>query len=112
MRTADTKRFVAEIAAGYGRRLRLFLSVRLRNVHVVPDVAQEVFLRLMRVDKQDAIRNPEAYLYTVASHVLQHHTLRQSTGSVFVEITDALAELALPESENPAVKADTAARMA
>lgn len=112
MSTADTKSFVAEIAARYGRRLRQFLSVRLRNVHDVPDVAQEVFLRLMRVDRQDAIRNPEAYLYTVASHVLQQHTLRQSTDPVFVEITDAFAELKLPETENPAVKADTAGRMA
>jgi RNA polymerase sigma-70 factor (ECF subfamily) len=109
--TATTKGFAAEIATRYGRRLRQFLSVRLRNVHDVPDVAQEVFLRLLRVERQDAIRNPEAYLFTVASHVLQQHTLRQSTDPVFIDITDALAELAIPAGEDPAAKAASAERM-
>ena len=111
MPTATPKGFAAEIATRYGRRLRQFLSVRLRNVHDVPDVAQEVFLRLLRVERQDAIRNPEAYLFTVASHVLQQHTLRRSADPVFVDITDALAELATPAGEDPAAKADTAERM-
>lgn len=111
MLTPDRKSFVATIAARYGRRLRQFLSVRLRNVHDVPDVAQEVFLRLLRVERQDAIRNPEAYLFTVASHVLQQHTLRQSTHPVFVDITDALAELTTPPCEDPAVKADNSGRI-
>lgn len=91
--------------------MRQFLSVRLRNVHDVPDVAQEVFLRLLRVERQDAIRNPEAYLYTVASHVLQQHTLRQSTDPVFVDITDALAEFTAPAAEDPAARADMSGRI-
>jgi RNA polymerase sigma factor (sigma-70 family) len=109
--TANRKVFVAEIAARYGRRLRQFLSVRLRNVHDAPDVAQEVFLRLLRVERQEAIRNPEAYLFTVASHVLQQHTLRKSTDPVFVDITDAIDELPLTPGEDPADKTDTAGRM-
>lgn len=107
----DRKGFVATIAAQYGRRLRQFLSVRLRNVHDVPDVAQEVFLRLLRVERQDAIRNPEAYLFTVASHVLQQHALRRSAAPVFVDITDAAAELATAPGEDPAAKSDYAARI-
>jgi RNA polymerase sigma-19 factor, ECF subfamily len=109
--TPDRKGFVANIAARYGRRLRQFLAVRLRNVHDVPDVAQEVFLRLLRVERQDAIRNPEAYLYTVASHVLQQHNLRQSTDPDFVDITDALAELGTPASEDPAARADASGKI-
>jgi RNA polymerase sigma factor (sigma-70 family) len=108
---SEEKTFVATIAARYGRRLRQFLSVRLRNVQDVPDLAQEVFLRLLRVERHDAIRNPEAYLFTVASHVLQQHALRRSTDPVFVDITDALSELALPEGDDPAAKADNAERM-
>ncbi|HVW70475.1 MAG TPA: RNA polymerase sigma factor [Steroidobacteraceae bacterium] len=111
MQFSDRKSFVATMAARYGRRLRQFLSVRLRNVHDAPDVAQEVFLRLLRVERQDTIRNPEAYLFTVASHVLQQHALRRAADPVFVDITDAYSELALPEGEDPAVKADRAGRM-
>jgi RNA polymerase sigma-70 factor (ECF subfamily) len=108
--TPDRKGFVATIAAQYGRRLRQFLAVRLRNVHDVPDVAQEVFLRLLRVERQDAIRNPEAYLFTIASHVLQQHALRKSADPVFVDITDTVLELAAP-GEDPAAKADHAGRI-
>lgn len=107
----DSKGFVATIAAQYGRRLRQFLSVRLRNVNDVPDIAQEVFLRLLRVKRQDAILNPEAYLFTVASHVLQQHTLRRSTDPVFVDITDADLELAAPAGEDPATRAEQAGRI-
>jgi RNA polymerase sigma factor (sigma-70 family) len=107
----DAKNFVATIAARYGRRLRRFLSVRLRNVHDVPDVAQEVFLRLLRVERHDTIRNPEAYLFTVASHVLHQHTLNQSSAPVFVDITDAVSELTTPAGEDPAARVDDAARI-
>jgi hypothetical protein len=65
----DNRNFVASIAARYGRRLRRFLSVRLRNTADVPDLAQEVFLRLLRVEGYESIRSPEAYLFTIASHV-------------------------------------------
>jgi len=109
--TADGKGFVAEIAARYGRRLRRFLSVRLRNVHDVPDVAQEVFLRLLRVQQQDAILNPEAYLFTVASHVLHQHTLRRSMDPVSIDITDAQDEIDFPGTEDPEAKADAAGKM-
>jgi hypothetical protein len=42
--------FVSNIANRYGDRLRRFLSRRLRNVSDAPDLAQEVFLRLLRVE--------------------------------------------------------------
>lgn len=105
------------MAARYGRRLRRFLSVHLRNVHDVPDLAQEVFLRLLRVSRQDAIRNPEAYLFTVASHVLHQHALRQSAAPPFVDITeiadvtDAPPELTASAGEDPALRAETSERM-
>jgi len=42
--------FVSEIASRYGRRLLSFFTQRLRNRADAPDLAQEVFLRLMRVE--------------------------------------------------------------
>lgn len=107
----EKKSLVATLAIQYGRRLRRFLSVRLRNVHDVPDLAQEVFLRLLRVREQESIRNPEAYLFTVAGHVLQQHGLRQATESSLVDITDAVSELATPDGEDPTTRADNAQRV-
>lgn len=92
---ADRKSFVAVIASKYGRRSRRFLSARSRNVADVPDLAQEVFLRLMRVEHHEAIRSPEAYLFTVASHVLHQHALRQASTPTTLDVNEALTELNL-----------------
>ena len=111
MLTADKRSFVAAIAVRYGSRLRRFLSVRLRNAQDVREIAQEVFLRLLRVDKHDAIRNPEAYLFTVASHVIHQHALRRTQSPTFVDITEVASELITSDGEDPATKADNAQRV-
>ncbi|MGO9995962.1 MAG: RNA polymerase sigma factor [Steroidobacteraceae bacterium] len=80
MASIDIQGFVADLAAKHDRRLRLYLSNRLRNVADAPDLVQEVYLRLLRVSRHDSIRNPEAYLLTVASHVLQQYMLREASG--------------------------------
>jgi RNA polymerase sigma factor (sigma-70 family) len=107
----DKNRFISSIASQYGRRLRRFLSVRLRNPADVPDLAQEVFLRLLRVDRRDAIRSPEAYLFTVASHVIHQHTLRQSAVPPTVDIEDVFAELHALPTDDPESRADTQQRI-
>jgi DNA-directed RNA polymerase specialized sigma24 family protein len=58
--------FVERLATEYGQRLRRFFSLRVRQIHDIPDLAQEVYLRLLRVDRHELIRNPENYLFTVA----------------------------------------------
>src|SRR6202451_1417691 len=105
------QRFVSNIANRYGDKLRRFLSKRLRNVSDAPDLAQEVFLRLLRVEHHETIRSPEAYLFTVASHVLHQHTLRQSMTPVTVDISELFAELQLTSNDDPAACADIAQRI-
>jgi RNA polymerase sigma factor (sigma-70 family) len=108
---ADRQNFVAGIAAQYGRRLRRFLSARLRNAADAPDLAQEVFLRLLRVEHHEAIRSPEAYLFTVASHVLHQHALRQSAIPASVDITELFTELQLISTDDPTACAETQQRL-
>jgi RNA polymerase sigma factor (sigma-70 family) len=103
--------FVLDLASRYGDRLRRFLSQRLRNVSDAPDLAQEVFLRLMRVEHHETIRSPEAYLFTVASHVLHQHTLRQSMTPVTVDISELFSELQLTSNDDPAARVDVAQRI-
>lgn len=103
--------FVSSIALRYGDKLRRFLSQRLRNVADAPDLAQEVFLRLMRVEHHETIRSPEAYLFTVASHVLHQHTLRQSTAPKSVNIAEIFSELQLTSGDDPARALATDQRM-
>jgi RNA polymerase sigma-70 factor (ECF subfamily) len=52
----------------YGDRLHRFLLKRLGRQEA-EDVAQEVYVRLMHVPYSDFIRNPEAYIFSVARQV-------------------------------------------
>lgn len=109
---AESQRsFVAALAAKYGQRLRRFLSSRARNPADVPDLAQEVFLRLMRVEQHAVIRSPEAYLFTVASHVVHQHTLREASAPRAIDITELLTELELTSTDDPAAAAETQERL-
>jgi RNA polymerase sigma-19 factor, ECF subfamily len=77
----------------------------------VPDLAQEVFLRLMRIQHHETIRSPEAYLFTVASHVLHQHMLKQSTTPQSLDISELFSELNLTSGDDPVSKADIAQRI-
>lgn len=108
---SNNRSFVASIAARYGPRLRRFLSVRLRNAADVPDLAQEVFLRLLRVEGCESIRSPEAYLFTIASHVIHQHAVRRSSEPVAVDIAEVFSELRTPSSDDPSNQVAHAQRL-
>ncbi len=101
MSAGESKAFVAELVAKHGCRLRRFLAARLRNKADIGDLAQEVYLRLLRVERHDHIRNPEAYLLTIAGHVLQQHALASAAGPVSVDIMEELMEERIAEESDP-----------
>lgn len=83
----DKNSFVADLEKRHGQRLRRFLASRLRNRTAdVHDIAQEVFLRLLRINHHETIRSSESYLYTIAFHVLHQHAMRRSTIPEAVDI--------------------------
>jgi len=69
--------FVERLFAEHGRALHAYFLRRLRVKTDAPDLAQEVYLRLLRVNDVDAIRNPQNYLFTVASNLLKEHGVAQ-----------------------------------
>jgi RNA polymerase sigma-70 factor (ECF subfamily) len=91
----DSKQaFVIALQRTHGHKLRRYLAARMRNsASDLPDLVQEVFLRLLRLDDHEAIRNSQAYLYTVASHVLHQHALKQAAAAESADITDVRSEL-------------------
>ena len=105
------KNFVAEVAAKHGQRLRRFLAARIRNTADTADLAQEVFLRLLRVKRFEQIRSPEAYLLTVASHVIHQHRLASVETPVNLEAIDELAGEQLATEFDPVAHADLQRRL-
>lgn len=87
---ADSQPLIEELATRQGSRLRRFLRRRVRNSADIPDLIQEVFLRLLRVPSRETIRLPEAYLFTIARHAAQQHRLSTARADRFVELDSAL----------------------
>jgi RNA polymerase sigma factor (sigma-70 family) len=105
---SDKQAFVADIEKQHGQRLRRFLASRLRHRAAdVQDLAQEVFLRLLRIDHHETIRSSEAYLYTIAFHVLHQHVLRRSAMPEAVEITVLINELESAPGSDPVTQFET-----
>jgi RNA polymerase sigma-70 factor (ECF subfamily) len=67
--------WVDEVALSMGSDLLRFLQARLPCVHDAEDLAQEVYLRLMRVTDRERIRNPRAYVLRVAANVVHEWRL-------------------------------------
>ena len=106
--TSEAKRdFLSAMQKAHGQRLRRFLSTRVRNAADIPDLVQEVFLRLLRINHHESIRNPQAYLYTVASHVLHQHALRDRASSEVVRFSDVIPDLPPSVDDDPAAEVET-----
>ena len=64
---AETKKtVVARLFAEHRGALQAFLYRRVRRRPEAAELAQEVYVRILRVPDIGAIRDPGAYLYTVA----------------------------------------------
>lgn len=101
----DRQSRVAGLLDSHGPQLRRFLIRRVRNAADVPDIIQEVFLRMLRIPDYEALRSPEAYLFTVAQHVAQQHALREAASPEAVDVTRMVAELHAAADSDPAMQA-------
>jgi RNA polymerase sigma factor (sigma-70 family) len=102
----DAQEFVAGLVVSHGAQLRRFLLARVANIADVPDIAQEVYLRMLRIPNIESIRSPEAYLFTVAQHVVQQHTLKSRARPTSIELTQVLATTAATTEADPALEHD------
>ena len=104
----DKQAFVANLEKQHGQQLRRFLASRLRHRGAdVPDLVQEVFLRLLRIDYHETIRSSEAYLFTIAFHVLHQHVMRRAAIPESVEISELIDQMEAAPDCDPANQAET-----
>jgi RNA polymerase sigma factor (sigma-70 family) len=102
MRTA-AKTLVERLFAEHYPALLAFFYRRVRAQSDAPDLAQEVYLRMLRVSDSEAIRNPEGYLFTVASNLAKEHAVLEHRRAKSIELDKAGAEPSLqsqPAYEN------------
>lgn len=106
MSAEAARALITGLVASHGVKLRRFLLLRLRNAADVPDILQEVYLRMLRVPNVESIRSPEAYLFTVAQHVVQQHGLRQSATPPSIELTEMLNSARAVPDVDPVLELD------
>jgi RNA polymerase sigma factor (sigma-70 family) len=82
----------------WNRSLLRFIGRRVRAPVDIEDLAQETYLRLLRAHDLGRVRNPQAYLLRVASHVISEWRTRQPPQDM-LEVMDenSLASEAPPE---------------
>jgi RNA polymerase sigma factor (sigma-70 family) len=84
----------------WNRSLFHFLRRRVRSTIEVQDLAQETYLRLLGARDLSHVRNPQAYLLQVASHVAMEWCDRQPRcDSMMMFDDDMLVDSRLPELE-------------
>jgi RNA polymerase sigma factor (sigma-70 family) len=66
-----TPSFARRTFESYHEGLHRFLLRRLHSAQDASDVMQEVFLRVLQLERTEVVRNPKGYLYGIASHVAQ-----------------------------------------
>jgi len=112
---ADPKPSLVErLFAEHGGALQAFFRRRIRSKTEAPDLAQEVYLRMLRVSDQEAIRNPVPYLYTVANNLVKEHAVlerRRASGVDVDEVTSHEQLEIVPTFEGDLDAAQRAARL-
>jgi RNA polymerase sigma-70 factor (ECF subfamily) len=95
---ADPKRwFVEKLFAEHRGALQRYIHRRIRTKSEAADLAQEVYVRMLRLSDTEAIRNPQLYLYTVASNLVKEHAVRERRLTIRPEIDETSVEERLGE---------------
>lgn len=82
----------------WNRNLLQFLGRRVRSPVEVEDLAQEIYLRLLRAPDLMQVRNPQAYLLRVAGNVVAEWRRQSAPMESFsIEEEDAPVDECLPE---------------
>jgi RNA polymerase sigma factor (sigma-70 family) len=99
--SADQKPSLVErLFAEHSGALHAFFRRRIRSKSEAADLAQEVYLRLLRVSDQEAIRDPIPYLYAVANNLVKEHAVLERRRGHSIDIDSVIShqQLALPTS--------------
>jgi RNA polymerase sigma factor (sigma-70 family) len=80
---------VERLFAEHSGALQGFFRRRIRSRADAQDLAQEVYLRMLRISNQEAIRKPVPYLYTVANNLAKQHSVLDRRRSSGIDIDEA-----------------------
>ncbi len=112
MPVSSTTDSVSELYSAHHGWLQGWLRKKLGCAHNAADLAQDTFIRILTAfDKQRHaeldLREPRAYLTTVATRVLSNHYRRQSLEQAYVEALSQMPEAVAPPPEQRLIILET-----
>ncbi len=111
MSIASLNTTVAELYRDHHGWLVGWLRRRLGCPHNAGDLAQDAFLRVLVTPKLDDIREPRAWLTTVAHGLMVNHLRRQQVERAYLDALAALPEPLIPSPETRALVVETLAEI-
>lgn len=87
----EVAKAAASAFANYSRALRSYVGKRVRRPDSVRDLTQEIFERFLQLPKADTVRDPRAYLFGIASHVVSEFWYQERRDRVAFD-SDAVVE--------------------
>jgi len=88
---------IIELFTKHRSRLQQYLYSRLNNEADAQELAQEAYLRLLRISEKKLIRHPQSYLYRIATNLVYE------LYAVNLPANQRLGEATLEELEDPMV---------
>jgi len=108
----QARALVERLFAEHRTALQAFFHRRIRTKSEAQDLAQEVYLRMLRVSDADAIRNPELYLYTVANNLVKEHAVLERRHASGVDIDEPTVQQQLAQLPSFEAQLDSSQRVA
>jgi RNA polymerase sigma factor (sigma-70 family) len=105
------KQLVERLFAGNRTALLSFFRRFVREPSDARDLAQEVYLRMLRVRDTDKIQNPEGYLFTVAANLVKEQRAVQRRHGLEIDAADENIQMYLTETTNIDSEIDHAVRV-
>lgn len=96
----------AQVFAKHQGLLTGFFRRRVRHSWDAQDLTQEVYLRLLRADERELIRNPEGYLRTVAGNLLREYAVLHKRALKSQELPELEADPAFIDEQMPEAELD------
>jgi RNA polymerase sigma-70 factor (ECF subfamily) len=91
LKTSGQQSVAGSACEQYHAELHRFLMRRLHSSQQAQDLAQEAYLRLLRVERAELVRQPRAYLYRIAVNLIAEFRLRSRRDPITYD-SDAVAE--------------------
>lgn len=107
----STKHLLERLFEEQRGALTAFFRRRIRAKPDAADLAQEVYLRMLRVKNTADLLNPEGYLFTVASNLAKEHALLERRRGLMFDAEDSAIARELVELPHFEQDADMAIRV-